>query len=281
MLIWSGTFIATKVALVAFHPVLMVFIRMAASTLILLPFLPKLAANTPYAEGDWRILTLLVVAEPCLYFLFEGYALRYTTASQAGLITALLPLLVGVSAFFILKECLSLRAWSGFFLAVGGVVALTLFGEDSETAPNALLGNTLEFFAMSMACVYTLCVRRLAGYHPFFITAIQAAGGTLFFAVMLVIFDIPFPDALPPASPLIAQAFLSLTSIMAYSFFNIGVARLSASQAAAWTNLIPALTLVMGVFFLGETLTLVQILALLPILVGVVLSQSVKAVKNE
>jgi drug/metabolite transporter (DMT)-like permease len=46
-----------------------------------------------YEAGDWRWLVVMGIAEPCLYFLFETSALQYTTAGQAGVITATLPLL--------------------------------------------------------------------------------------------------------------------------------------------------------------------------------------------
>lgn len=273
MMLWSGTFIAMKLVLAVFHPVFMVFVRMLASAILLLPLIRHWLNRTPYSRGEWRVIALLVISEPCLYFLFEGYALRYTTASQAGLITSLLPLLVGISAFFVLKERLAAKAWAGFFLAVLGVAVLTLAGENSEAAPNALLGNSLEFLAMLMACVYTLCVRKLVGYPPFFITAMQAGAGAIFFGSMLLVLDVPLPDALPSAVPLLALAFLSLSTIVAYGLYNIGIARLSAAQAAAWTNLIPVLTLIMGIVLLGETLSPVQAVAVVPILAGVVLSQ--------
>lgn len=272
-MLWSGTFIAMKLVLAVFHPVFMVFVRMLASAILLLPLIRHWLNRTPYSRGEWRVIALLVISEPCLYFLFEGYALRYTTASQAGLITSLLPLLVGISAFFVLKERLAAKAWAGFFLAVLGVAVLTLAGENSEAAPNALLGNSLEFLAMLMACVYTLCVRKLVGYPPFFITAMQAGAGAIFFGSMLLVLDVPLPDALPSAVPLLALAFLSLSTIVAYGLYNIGIARLSAAQAAAWTNLIPVLTLIMGIVLLGETLSPVQAVAVVPILAGVVLSQ--------
>ncbi|MDL2316149.1 DMT family transporter [Desulfovibrio sp. OttesenSCG-928-A18] len=273
MLLWSGTFIAMKLVLSVFHPMFMIFVRMLASLLIMAPLLHGWAKRTPYAKGDWRIILLMVCSEPCLYFMFEAYALKYTTASQAGLITALLPLLVGVGAFIFLRERLPLRAWLGFFMAVTGVVALTLYGENSEDAPNAMLGNSLELCAMLSACVYTLCVRRLRGYPSFFITALQAGAGTLFFGVMLLILRVPLPEALPPAAPVIALGFLSMSTIVAYGFYNFGIARLSAGQAAAWINLIPALTLAMGVLFLGEGLSPPQIVAVAPIMLGVFISQ--------
>lgn len=274
MLLWSGTFIAIKAALEYFHPVLLMFFRMAVSSLCLLPFLPSWVRVTPYTRGDWRIILLLVFSEPCLYFLFEGYALSYTTASQAGLITALLPLLVGVSAFLLLGERLCRRTWVGFSLAVGGVILLTLAGEETSTAPNPLLGNTLEFCAMLMACVYTLCVRKLPLYAPFFITALQSVGGMCFFGALSLLPDVPLPASPPPALAWCAVAFLSFSSIVAYGLYNMGIARIGAGRAAAMTSLIPALALIMGILFLGEGLNLMQSLALVPLCAGVVLSQS-------
>ena len=273
MFLWSGTFIAMKLVLTVFHPVFMIFVRMLASTLILLPFLRGWMRRTPYQKGDWRVIAVMVLAEPCLYFMFEGYALRYTTASQAGLITALLPLLVGVSAFFILKERLSGKAWIGFFLAVGGVGMLTFAGENSDSAPNALLGNSLEFGAMLMACIYTLCVRKLRLYPPFFITALQAGAGTFFFLLMLPVMNVSLPEAFPPLVPILALGFLSFSTIIAYGLYNIGIGRLGAGPAAAWINLIPVLTLAMGIIFLQESLSMAQSAAVIPILAGVVLSQ--------
>lgn len=273
MFLWSGTFIAMKVALNYFHPVFMVFVRMIGSVLLLSPFLLTWARGTPYRRGDWRIIGLMVLAEPCLYFMFEAYALRYTTASQAGIITSLLPLLVGVGAFFFLKEKLGLKAWLGFALAVGGVTTLTVFSENSEQAPNALLGNSLELCAMLMACIYTLCVRKLAGYQPFFISAMQSAAGVFFFGLMIVLLSAPLPSSLPPVEAVAALGFLAFSTLVAYGMYNFGIARLSAGQAAAWINLIPVITLFMGMLLLNESLTLVQGLAVIPIILGVILSQ--------
>ncbi len=273
MFFWSANFIVMKLALDFFHPVVVLFARMLGGALLLFPMLPRWSRSMTYAKGDWRFITLLVLCEPCLFFMFEGYALRYTTASQAGLISALLPLLVGVGAFWILRERLPRRAWVGFVIALGGVVLLTMAAENTEKAPNAFLGNSLELCAMLLACVYTLCVRKLMSYSPFLICAMQTGAGSLFFGVMLFVTGAPIPETLPPPQALLTLAFLSISTVIPYSLYNIGVARLSAGQAAAWTNLIPLLTLGMGMLFLGEALTSRQVLAVPLILLGVVLSQ--------
>jgi drug/metabolite transporter (DMT)-like permease len=90
---------------------------------------------------------------------------------------------------------------------------------------------------------------------------------------MVLVLGVRLPDTLPALEPLLALAYLSLSTIMAYGLYNFGIARLGAGPAAAWTNLIPVLTLIMGIVLLGESLTFVQSLAIVPILIGVALSQ--------
>ena len=61
----------------------------------------------------------MAICEPCLYFLFEARALQLTSASQAGMITAMLPLLVAILAWGWLKERISRQTLLGFMLAIG------------------------------------------------------------------------------------------------------------------------------------------------------------------
>ena len=49
--------------------------------------------------GDWKVLTLLCLMQPCAYFLLEGYAVSLTTSAQAGMVSALVPLLVAAGAW--------------------------------------------------------------------------------------------------------------------------------------------------------------------------------------
>ena len=46
----------------------------------------------------------MMLCEPCLYFLFETNALKYTTSGQAGIVSSLEPVLLVIAARIILKE---------------------------------------------------------------------------------------------------------------------------------------------------------------------------------
>lgn len=272
MLLWGSSFIALKLAVNDLSPMIVIFMRMAIGAIAFLTVWPWLRHGFVYQAGDWKYLLGMALFEPCLYFIFEAQALRYTSAGQAGMITAMLPLMVAIAAFFILKERSGWRQWLGFGIAVIGVVWMTLTGEDSDQAPNALLGNFLEFLAMVSAVGYTLLVKHLTRrYSAFLLTALQSFVGTVFF----------FPLAL--ASPWPEQISLSTFGLLiylglvitlgAYGLYNYSLTHLKATVAAGYTNLLPVFTLLFSMLLLGERLVLSQWLAIGLVFIGVFLSQ--------
>ena len=279
--LWGGAYIAMKFALQSFHPISMIFFRLFIASCISLPFLPLLKRNQTYTKGDWRIFLVLVLCEPCLYFLFEGYALRYTSASQAGMLVATFPVFVGVFAFFLLKEKISRIGWVGCFIAICGAVWLSMGAVADEHAPQPLLGNFLQVCAMLFAALYAICVRRLSkNYNAFFITAVQAWGGTLFFFPTLFMpgLGVPF-DA--PLVGWLGVLYLGLgVSLGAYGLYNFSITRMPVPKASMYRNLIPVFTLFFGMVILGERLTLVQWLASALVLGGVIISQRPDAKRN-
>lgn len=274
MLLWSSSFIAMKIALTGYDPMVMIFGRMAIASAIFLAVWRRNFSGVRYRPGDWKLLGFMTLCEPCLYFVFEAYALKYTSASQAGMIVAMMPLTVAVAARFILKEHMARSAWAGFCLAIAGVAWLSLGGESSENAPDPLMGNMLEVLAMITATGYVISAKRLsATYPPLFITAMQSLVGFVFFLPVLALPGVTLPASFPMI-PTLAVLYLGVCiTLGAYGLYNFGVSRLPAGQAASYINLIPVLTLLMGRMVLGDTLTPGQYVASLLVLAGVVLSQ--------
>ncbi len=103
MALWGSAFIGLKIAFEELPPLWVIFGRMALGSLVFV-LAWRWRGRWEYRRGDWKYLIGLAVCEPCLYFVFEALALERTSASQAGMITALLPLMVAVGAFFVLGE---------------------------------------------------------------------------------------------------------------------------------------------------------------------------------
>ena len=216
----------------------------------------------------------MAICEPCLYFVFEAKALENTSASQAGMISATLPLLVAVVARMVLKEHITRRTLAGFFIAISGVCWLSLAAEAGSGAPRPLLGNFYEFIAMVCATGYIINLKRLsARFSPFFLTAIQAFVGCLFFLLTLFLPTTAMPTRFSLAgvgAVIYLGAFITLG---AYGLYNFAVSRIPVSQATAFINLIPVFAVFFGWLILGETFTGNQYLAALIVFAGVYLSQ--------
>ncbi|MCO7224656.1 DMT family transporter [Pleionea sp. CnH1-48] len=273
IIIWASSFVVMKIAVAEFGPILTVFLRMILASAVLFFFIPVFKKE-PYQAGDWKWFLGLALCEPCLYFVFEGLALTYTTASEAGMITALQPLMVAIAAFYFLNEKVHRRLFIGSAIAVVGAGLLSFNGQATETSPNPLLGNFLEVCAIAFAAAYSIIARRLANrYSALFLTGIQTFVGSVFFLPLVAFAGEPVPASITWDG---AFAILFLAwgvNIIAFTCYNFALSKMEASQAGAWLNLLPLACLFFGWLLLNETLTQVQYFGALIIIVGVVVSQ--------
>lgn len=261
VLLWSSSFIALKIAVSAFDPMVMVFGRMLSSlvALMLLRVTVWRRAEAPMlldrrvTRREWKYIVLLALCEPCFYFVFEGYAMIYTTASQAGM---------------------HRRVWIGFVLAVVGVVWLSAGSEATESAPNPIFGNFLEVLAMLCGALYVVCAKQLSSRcSPVLITTMQSLIGLLFFLCLLPLPAVKLPDSFP-LLPTLAILYLGVgVTMLSFLLYNFAVRSVPASRTGAFLNLVPVLTLFMGMVFLDERLTAGQWAASALVFGGVILSQ--------
>jgi len=281
VIIWSSSFVVLKIAFTHFDPMVVIFGRMAIASICFL-FVFKKLRHIDYHPGDWKRLLFMGVCEPGFYFVFEAMALTRTDASQAGMICALLPLMVVVAARFTLGERISRRTLYGFAIAVVGAITLSAAANSTDTAPNPILGNFLEFMAMVCAVGYMITLKGLSPrYNPWFLTMIQAFVGSLFFFPLLFLPSTTLPTAFPVVGVSTVVYLGVIVTIGGYGLYNYGMSKISASQASAFINLIPVFTLLFGWLFLNERLNWIQYAASALVIAGVYLSQDKKAAINE
>ncbi|MDT8443202.1 MAG: DMT family transporter [Desulfuromonadales bacterium] len=272
MLLWASSLVALKLAFRGYHPMQVVFGRMFIASLCFVIFIPAFR-RLNWRRQDLKYLLIMAICEPCLYFIFEARALLLTSASQAGMVTAILPLLVAILAWGLLKEQITRQTLAGFSLAILGACWLSLASETSTEAPNPLLGNFYEFLAMVCAAGYTVALKHLtSNYPPLFLTAFQAFVGSLFFFPFLLLPDVGFTGDWNNVSLLAIVYLGTFITFGAYGCYNYSLSRIPAAQAAGYVNLIPVFSVLLGMLILGETLNLTQGLACLLVFGGVGLS---------
>lgn len=271
--LWASTFVVLKMALTVYDPNVIIFGRMFIASICFLFMIPRFRTYS-IRRQDIKWLALMAFCEPCMYFVFESHAMVYTSASQAGMIVAMLPLMMAVSARFLLGEEVKKKTLFGFFMAVFGGVWLSLGAGATEASPDPLLGNSLEFIAMCCAVGYMTILKKMtARYSALLITAIQAFAGTLFYLPLLALPSTTLPrsfELLPVLSILYLGVFIT---IGAYGLYNFGMSKLPANQTTAYVNLIPVITLFLGWSVLGETFTAHEFIAAGLVMFGVFISQ--------
>ncbi len=273
MILWASTFIFMKFAFETHDPMVVLFGRNLVASLCAF-FFPFAFKNIQLRTKDLKYIVAMVIFEPCLYFIFEAQALSYTSASQAAMISTIMPMSIAIGAWIFLKESLTLRTLLGFFVAVAGGIVLTLVSVPDTHAPNPALGNFLEFMAMVFGAGYSLCLKKLTNnYSPLFLTFLQAFTGTIFFFFGLFLPGVHLPETIFTLSvwPIVYLGVFA--TLGAYGLYNFGVSKIPTSQASVFLNLIPVFALIMSAVILGERFTWVQYVASLMVLTGVLLTQ--------
>jgi len=271
VLFWGTSFAATKTALDSFAPMTVIWLRMVVATVVVLPFLPRLP-RPRYKPGDWRLLALSALFIPCFYYLCEGYAVRFTTSSQAGVVSAVVPLLVAAGAWLFLKERLTARSVIAIAASLVGVAMLSFGGVEQASASNPLLGNSLELLAMVAAAGSMLSIKHLTErYDAWFLTGMQAVVGAVFFLPFALSDGLQGVLAAPPVAWACVGYLGVFASLGAFGMYNTALKLMPASRASIAINMVPAVALLTGWLARGESLAVVQLIACV-LIVGAVVS---------
>ena len=273
MFIWASSFIALKAAMEDLGPFTVIFLRMIIASLCFVYFI-KSFMKYEFSKKDLKFILLLALFEPCLYFIFESKALQFTSASQAGMITSLMPIITAMAAGYFLKEIISKQLILGSLIAMSGAIWLSLQGVTTISSPNPLLGNFLEFLAMVCGAGYTITARYLSDkYSALFITAIQAFIGAIFFAPLFVYEYFTIPLNITMNSFLWVVYLGIVVTLAGYGLYNYALTKIQASKAAVFVYLIPVFTLILAYFILDEKLSVLEFIACSVILFGVFISE--------
>jgi len=273
MLIWGSSFIALKAALLDTQPYTVIFLRMFIASLCFVIFI-KSFLKYQFVKKDIKLLLLLSLFEPGLYFIFEVNALRFTSASQAGIVASTMPIITAIFAGIILKELIAKRLIVGSILSIIGVIILSISAEASSHASHPLLGNLLELGAMVCAAGYTIVAKHLsAKYSALFITASQSFIGAIFF-LPFFLYEYSIYGLHISFNSILWILYLGvIVTLGGYGLYNLALTRIDASRAAVFINLIPVFTVILGFLLLNERLNTVQIYASIIILIGVIFAE--------
>ncbi|WP_171818275.1 DMT family transporter [Pyxidicoccus fallax] len=203
------------------------------------------------------LLGIFYVSEAGAYFA----ALRHIPAGLAALLLYSFPALVALLQVFVFRERLGRVRWMAVALALGGT-ALTVDLEGGGVKPEGIL---LGLLSALLYAVYVVLSSRLAGEAGPLGTStviLCSAAGAL--GLMVLAQGPAFPTTATGWSAVVALALIS--TVAAVLLFFMGMVRIGPVNTSLVSTMEPLTAVVVGALFMGERLSVRQMLGGLLIL---------------
>lgn len=281
ILIWGTTFSSTKILLVDFQPVEILFFRFVMGLIALLLVYPhRLKGTSNSQELTFAAAGLCGI---CLYYLLENIALTYTMASNVGVIISVTPFFTALlSHLFLKEEKPKANFFIGFAVAMAGIFLISFNGSKLELNP---VGDLLALLAALIWACYSVLTKKISGYgyHTILTTRRIFCYGILFMIPPLFLFDFR-PELARFANPvyLFNIIFLGLgASALCFVTWNFAVKVLGAVKTSIYIYMVPVITVVTSVVILHEKITALAAVGTVLTLAGLLLSESKLFLRKE
>lgn len=274
IVIWGTTFISTKILLVDFQPVEILFFRFVMGFLVLLAAYPRRLKTADYKQELTFVLAGLCGI--CLYYLLENIALTFTLASNVGVIISVAPFFTAILAHFAMKSEEKLRSqfFIGFVVAMAGIILISFNGRELELNP---LGDLLAVVAALIWACYSILTKKISsfGYPVILSTRRTFFYGILFMIPALFLFDFQADlSRFTNITYLFNILYLGLgASALCFVTWNFAVKELGAVKTSVYIYMVPVITVVTSVLILHEQLTLLAGIGTVLTLIGLFLSE--------
>ena len=271
---WSGNYIAGKVALREFSPLMLAGLRIGFAGVIMLPV--YLWRREPFPRGRRSITYLLVLGllGVTLNQLFFVIGLSRTSVAHSSLIIGLTPILVLILACVRGLERMTVRKAGGLAIALAGVAVLRAF-DRGDVISVTWLGDFFTFLTALCFALFTVFGKEVT--HEYSSVTVNTfayvAGGLALLPVTLWEATRQSVAHVSTGAWLAAIYMALFPSVVAYLIYYYALQRIAASRVSAFSYLQPVFASAMGVTLLNEHLGAPVIAGGLVILSGVYLAE--------
>lgn len=273
VIVWGGSFIATKIALREIAPISVVWIRFLIGTAVLAAAVRARGQFALPSLKDSAYFALLGGIGITFHQWLQSTGLQSAQASTTAWIVSSTPVFMALLGWLFLRERLTPLRIMGIFLAAGGVLLVVSRGDLAALSVGRLSapGDALILISSPNWAVFSILSRSGLRRHPAARMMLYVMGfGWLL--TSLFFFSSPGLTDLAGLSlhGWLAIAFLGLIcSGLAYIFWYDGLQTLPAAQVGAFLYLEPLVAVGVAAAMLGEALTSATMLGGAVILIGV------------
>jgi drug/metabolite transporter (DMT)-like permease len=272
--LWSTSFVIIKFGLAEIPPLTFAGLRYTIAFICLLPFVftekNKLVIKN-LEKKDWTKLILLGI----LFYAFtqgtQFIGLSLLPAVTVSLWLNFTPLIVAVIAIFLIKEIPSTLQWFGILLFMIGIFTYFFPVTLSENQWIGLSVMTVGVLANSTSAVLGRNINRESKISPFVVTIVSMGIGSIILLIIGLI-----AQGLPSISVQNILYLLWLAIIntaLAFTIWNLTLRTLSAMESSIINGTMLIQIAVLALIFLGESITLKEVIGMLIAAIGAILVQ--------
>src|SRR6056297_3283153 len=273
-IIFGFSFMFTKEGLEVISPFHLLGFRFALAAAFLTILNTAGLIDVSFKGKNIKMLLVMALFQPGLYFIFETSGIMYTTSSEAGMMIALIPVIVTIIGAVFLDEKPTFKQTLFVILSVAGVLFIVLNKGSSKIEGN-FLGLALLGGAVTAGALYNVLSRKLSlHFRPVEITYIMMWFGAISFNfISLINKNFSLSNYFAPLTNikvLSAVIYLGIfSSVIAFFMMNYTLSRINAAQAAVFANLTTVVSIIAGVVFRNESFYFFQGIGAFMIILGV------------
>jgi drug/metabolite transporter (DMT)-like permease len=223
---------------------------------------------------DWLELAALGLVGHFLYQYFFIGGLALTTVANSSLMLAATPVVIGLMSAVVGQERVGPRHWAGAALSMLGIYVVV--GQSVDLGARGVEGDLMMVAAVLCWAIYTLGARRLISRHsPVGVTGLSMAIGTLIYVPVMW----PHVRAVEwmrlSAQTWVSIVYSSIFALgVAYTIWYAAVRQIGSARTSVYSNVIPLVAMATAVIFLGEPVTVRNVVGAAAVLGGVALTRT-------
>lgn len=270
-ILWGGAFFLIEVGLRSYPPITLVFMRLVLAVPPMWIAMRLMGQHLPSEPRVWGLLAIVGALNCALPFILFFWGQQYLDSGYASILNATTPLWGVITAHFLTSDEKATPARIiGVLIGMAGIVVMV--------GPEAMKGLSNNLLAQ-IACIISTIFYSFAAIYGRRLSQTEltpmavATGQTMMAALMMVpvvvLIDQPWTMAPPRLDSTLAGLTLALFSTaLAYTLYFRLIDRSGASNAQLVAFLMPILAVILGIAFLGESLSGGQIAGAALIAVG-------------
>ncbi|MDD2666440.1 MAG: DMT family transporter [Methanocellales archaeon] len=278
VILWSMSFVLTKMGLNQVTPIYLASLRFSIATIIFMGYALikfEIQQIKEFAKDNFTNLLVLGIVGVTIPNILQNIGMLHLTVSVASILQNSSPAFTFILAALFLRESLGYRKMSGLVLSFTGVLIISMNG-NSPTFGNsmAFYGNLMLISTAIAYSIYTVIGKKIVEKNsPLLILAFSTLIGTILLDAISILVE-PVSFAYPINIWGIIFALAILCTVCGTLLYFEALRELEASKTNVFTFLIPVFAVIQASVFLGERIHTYQVVCGALIIFGIWLAQT-------